>query len=221
MARALIRHAEAHRDALRGMRPRGDVSSEPNGPFGGRLVVTFHPPTSVKPGESLDFNLEIRHLLDDLRSALEFCAFDAFERSVPRPYAAGLDRKVSFPVVPPPESTSSFKKQVAKAFPGLQSVYPRAIAAMESAQHYSQSGHPWLYELHVLWNEGKHRNLVYHSAGPPFIEVGPVDPSKSPTLRFVDGLTFAKTGKNVEKFVEAATNGATATVDLMARALYP
>jgi hypothetical protein len=183
--------------------------------------VTFHPPMSMRPAESLDFNLEIRHLLDDLRSALEFCAFDAFERSVPRPYAVGLDRNLSFLVVPPSKSASAFKKQVATGFPGLQSVYPGAVAAMESAQHYAQSGDPWLYERHVLWNEGKHRNLVYHSAGPPFIEVGPVDPSKSPTLRFVDGLTFAKTGKNVEKFVEAATKGAPVTVDLMARALYP
>ena len=218
MARELIRHADTHRKTMTTFVPQYELV--PDGVFH-RLVI--HPPmaTPVNPS-GLDFNLEARHLIDDLRSALEFCAYDAHERfcqpsGAPAP---AYYRNVNFPVVRKDQGPADFDRVLDKEELGdLRTRRPDAVDVIRRAQHFLSPQGDWLPKLQELWNEAKHRSLVYYSRGQPFIEVQGAS-GGGPVYKFVGGLTFAKTGDNVEKFLDVTGGEVSQVVEDLGRALY-
>lgn len=75
MARELVRHASHHQCVASTRLPQFTVNPIPN--KDGTFTVLVSPQSTHRNANPYDFNLEIHHCIDDLRSALEYCAFDA------------------------------------------------------------------------------------------------------------------------------------------------
>lgn len=225
MARELARHAEQHRRLLESFLPTYDLilSGIPNDPFPFR--VTVRPPQRmVGSPTDLDFNLEVRHVVDDLRSALEYCAYDAHERycRTGLPSEPPYNWKVNFPVVGRNQGPTDFETVLAKEeLSELKTKCAPAVDVMRGAQHFASKRGDWLVDLQDLWNEGKHRNLLYQTNGPPEIEVTAVLPGQGPGYKFLRGLRFSGTRKTLDNFFTVARDEVARIIDEMERALYP
>jgi hypothetical protein len=172
MARELVRHADHHHNVALSRLPGFTVVPADDDASGYRVVATA--PELRSDASPFDFNLEIRHLVDDLRSALEFCTYDAHERFCS--HLAGdnesVHRLVNFPVTRLGQGEGEFQRQLdLEKLGDLRSSRPAMIDVLRSAQPYASANGPWLPNLQVLWNEGKHRNFVYYSRNPNLAKI--------------------------------------------------
>lgn len=101
-----------------------------------------------------------KQFLDNIRSALDFLAFEVFTRfcapGIQPSEITKAERRVYFPVR---DDRAEFLKAVDTSFPGLNSTRPDLVSALQSPQPF-QTGTPWLKHLVDLSNENKHRQLA-------------------------------------------------------------
>jgi hypothetical protein len=225
MAEALVRHCRSHLYRIRNGLPHFEVDpSEISDqiPFPQVKIVNAVPPD---PSDPILWEIEVKHGLEDLRSALEYCAMEAYTRSSgpPQPGPKGGPRAVHFPCFEfDPAATEAseilrYEDKINRDFPDLAKVYPDARRLMREAQAFRPSDDLWLRELHDLWNEVKHSNLAYVVPRQEFITLmpnGPGDP-----MQFYQVLRFALTDREVQSFFDIACAKVEKLVDQLRPAL--
>lgn len=97
--------------------------------------------------------LEIKRLLEDLWSALDYLAREIAERYTALP----SNSKCYFPLSS--KDAHAFRSHMGKYFPGLQAARPDIYTILESIQPYVASGMQWLPKFAALVNENKHDRL--------------------------------------------------------------
>jgi len=104
--------------------------------------------------------IEIKNLMENLRSALDFTAHGLFNK-----YGNSKKSNVNiyFPYATEGQSSADFQKQnrIERCIPGLSSSRPDIVAKIESYQHFSDPNNRWLPQFMDLNNE----NLKLRSGG--------------------------------------------------------
>jgi len=95
--------------------------------------------------------VDIKNILENLRSCLDYVAHDVYEALCPR---ETLPRRLYFPIR---HSQKEFDQAVDRDFPGLRAGYPTAFALMAQYQPFND---PWLRDFNKLNNNNKHEDLV-------------------------------------------------------------
>ena len=206
VAEALVRHSALHQQRF-----WGDLAKLPE-------VIALASEERMERG--LFWNFEFAHAIEDLRSALEYGAYDAYERFVCSNHQAGtVHRAVTFPL-----SDSQATFQSTMSLTGKNPIWKfrdrgaRIEAVFLSAQPFSATGDSWLEELHELWNERKHRNPNYFSARLR-LEPNPDAGSIWPLLLHQE-LVISGTNRSLRDFFAVATRETGRVVAELGRALY-
>lgn len=110
---------------------------------------------SVKPS----LLIEIKNLMENLRSALDFSAHGLFDAYGSSPHA---DPRIYFPYAPLTQMQANFQaaNRIENCIPGLTASRPDIVALIESYQHYSDPTNRWLSLFMALNNENKHQQLT-------------------------------------------------------------
>lgn len=103
--------------------------------------------------EQCRLRVELKNLLENHRSALEYVAHYMAEQCQPRPDPT----RVQFPIGSRTDTASSFSTKLDRWFPGLRGIRPDVAAHLLSIQDCS--GETWLTELAELTNFNKHHSL--------------------------------------------------------------
>lgn len=97
------------------------------------------------------FQIEIKNLLENFRSTLEYTAHFLAEYCDPKP----APDKIQFPIANRDDTKVSFEKKLERWFPGLSNKLPEAKNFLLSIQKFN--GDSWLHDLAELTNYVKHR----------------------------------------------------------------
>ena len=102
--------------------------------------------------------IKIKNLMENLRSALDFCAHGLFQK-YGNTVQAGV--KLYFPYAPLHQNAAAFRKSKGNdlGIPGLES-RPQIVAKIESYQHFAAPPNRWLPVFMDLNNENKHQHLT-------------------------------------------------------------
>jgi len=103
--------------------------------------------------------IEIKNLMENLRSALDFTARGLFDKYGISPKS---NIKIYFPYATEGQSKSDFQKQnrIEKCIPGLTASRPDIVAEIESYQYFSDPSNRWLPRFMDLNNKNKHQQLT-------------------------------------------------------------
>ncbi len=160
MAEAVLAHAVLHFQLVK----RGSDRVEPhweNEADGSRLV-SWRVFKARDIGGEVVWQIEVKHCLEDVRSALDYCAYEVYERvcctepSSERPH---VHRQVGFPVPKRHDTRAQYATRVEGRIPGL---HRASIPAFEKFLEFGQWSEPpldWLPSLDENWNIVKHRRL--------------------------------------------------------------
>jgi len=102
---------------------------------------------------SADLKIDIKNLVGNLRSVLDYLANDIRDKHCSLQKSNG---RFYFPILP---NTVSFNGQCAKWYPGLQNSCPELWSYLESIQPY-QKDCEWLEHFNKVNNENKHGRLI-------------------------------------------------------------
>lgn len=206
VAECLVVHSARHQKEV-----RSEIA-------GLRELLTASGGISMEKG--LHWNFEFRHAVEDLRSALEYGAYDAYENLVCASHPPGTEhRDVHFPVV---DSEPEFKGIM--SITGKKPVWTfhdhgaDIEAIFLSAQPFSPSRDTWLRELHDIWNEGKHQNANYFGTRIRFVP-NPDPGSSWPTIPRQE-LVISKADRPLQDFFAVATRETSRVIKSLARVLY-
>ena len=100
-----------------------------------------------------ELRVELKNLLENHRSALEYVLHYLAERCTPKP----APERVQFPVAKPNDTAATFGKKLDRWFPGLSAGAPKARDHLLSIQEFN--GETWLRDLANLTNFNKHHSL--------------------------------------------------------------
>jgi hypothetical protein len=169
----------------------------------------------------LSWNFEYMHAIEDLRSALEYGAYDAYERFVCSNHQpTTVHWNVSFPVAASPAAFQEIMTPIKKARVwNFRERGAMITDVFRSAQPFSAPCDSWLRDLHDLWNEGKHRNLNYFGIRLR-VEPNPVPGTVWPILVRQE-LVISRTSRSLKDFFDVATREAGRVVADLGKALYP
>ena len=103
--------------------------------------------------------VEIKNLLENLRSALDFAARGVFELHGSSTQAK---RNIYFPYARLDQNRTDFEKskRIETCIPGLTRSRPDIVDAFMEMQHFGARAYPWLPEFMDLNNENKHERLT-------------------------------------------------------------
>jgi len=110
---------------------------------------------SIKP----ELLIEIKNLMENLRSALDFAAHGLFNKYGDQTKSKS---KIYFPHATENQSKSDFQNQnrIEKCIPGLSVSRPDIVTKIESYQYFSDPSNIWLPKFMDLCNENKHQQLT-------------------------------------------------------------
>lgn len=110
---------------------------------------------SIKP----ELLIEIKNLMENLRSALDFTAHGLFNKYGDQTTS---NPKIYFPYATEKQSKSDFQNQnrIEICIPGLSVSRLDIVTKIESYQHFSDPTNVWLPQFMDLCNENKHRQLT-------------------------------------------------------------
>lgn len=102
-----------------------------------------------------DLSINLKHILEDLRSILDYIAFDLFNK-----YCSNINpnKKIYFPYCNEDKNEVDYIKIIERNFPGLYEKQKNIYSILSSCQHYNDHS-KWLIKLADLTNEVKHKNL--------------------------------------------------------------
>lgn len=123
-----------------------------------RKVKDEYKKSSEEGAVSAALRIAIRDYLGDVRSSLDYLAWDIFtekcEGNIASNKVERVKKLINFPIF---DTKDTFDSKMAERFNGLT---PEIISVLESVQSYQDpSGISWLKLLQELNNENKHRNL--------------------------------------------------------------
>lgn len=103
--------------------------------------------------------IEIKNLMENLRSALDFTAHGLFDLYGDTSRASD---KIYFPYASETLDSTGFtsKRIIDNKIPGLATNRPDIASKIESYQHFADSSNKWLPKFMDLNNENKHQNLT-------------------------------------------------------------
>lgn len=161
--------------------------------------VNRHLQPSTQQNDLDDLRVDLKNILENYRSSLEYVAHHLANRCVPKP---SPDR-VQFPIASAGDNIGSFSTKIDKWFPGLCTSSTGARDHLLSIQEFS--GDFWLRQLADLSNFNKHRSLSslestsfrsvvvkFGSAGLRFGELG----FRSCSIEMGGILRFAESAEN-------------------------
>jgi hypothetical protein len=103
------------------------------------------------------FPIKIKNFMENLRSALDYCASALFAKYG---YSKKAYPKIYFPYAKLSDDRCKFREKIVeRAIPGLLFSRPDIVDKFESYQHFANSGN-WLPLLIALTNENKHEQLT-------------------------------------------------------------
>ena len=108
---------------------------------------------SIQKSDLDELRIDLKNILENHRSALEYVAHHLADRCAPKP---SPDR-VQFPVASRKDTATSFGAKIEKWFPGLGARAPGVKDYLLSIQEFN--GDRWLRQLAELSNFNKHRSL--------------------------------------------------------------
>ena len=108
----------------------------------------------IKP----DLLVDIKNVMENLRSALDYTARHLFDRYGT---SSKAKPKIYFPYVQPSQTAGDFGKRVDTCIPGLSANRPDVVAKLESYQVYASQDNGWLPIFMELNNANKHQNLAH------------------------------------------------------------
>jgi hypothetical protein len=103
--------------------------------------------------------IEIKNLMENLRSALDFTAHGLFDKHGHSPRS---NPKVYFPYASLAQTQAGFRasNRIDACIPGISFSRPDIVAKLESYQHYTNADNRWLPLFMDLNNENKHERLT-------------------------------------------------------------
>jgi hypothetical protein len=101
-----------------------------------------------------DLRIDIKNLLENLRSVLDYLAHDIRDKYCAM--GSATDR-FYFPILP---DRKSFDSQMSRWFPGLEKSAPDLWKYLESIQPYNGADREWIARFSKVNNENKHRALI-------------------------------------------------------------
>ncbi|CAM9965070.1 unnamed protein product [Phaeothamnion confervicola] len=135
----------------------------------GHLIIKTHEATSkfltpylsstIDPEKIGGLRVDLKNILENYRSSLEYVAHYLADRCNPRPEA----ENVQFPVAKDKDDAISFGRKIDKWFPGLALESPIAKQYLLDIQWFN--GELWLKWLAKLSNYNKHRSLSSQQIG--------------------------------------------------------
>jgi hypothetical protein len=103
--------------------------------------------------------VQIKNFVENLRSALDFCANEIFNRhgSSPKP-----NPKTYFPYALASQDRAAFEKsgRIETCIPGISTSRPDIVQSLLEMQHFGSYGFTWLPDFMELTNENKHQRLT-------------------------------------------------------------
>ena len=109
--------------------------------------------SNINAVELDELRVELKNILENHRSALDYTAHYIAERCTPKPSSS----KVQFPVASPKDTLTKFSLKLDKWFPDLISSAPKVRDYLLCIQEFN--GELWLRQLADLTNFNKHRSL--------------------------------------------------------------
>ena len=109
--------------------------------------------SELNTGDIEDLRVDLKNLLENHRSALEYVAHYMAERCSPQP----RPRDVQFPVGNFSDNSATFTQKLNRWFPGLASSRPVLTDYLIEIQPFNSG--QWLYRLSELTNFNKHHSL--------------------------------------------------------------
>lgn len=104
--------------------------------------------------DNFEISLEIKHILEDLRSILDYIAVDIHKKYCP----FHKTKKIYFLYSNENENETNFVSKINKNFPGLYENYPEIYDILSSVQNFKDKSN-WIVKLNDLANEVKHNEL--------------------------------------------------------------
>lgn len=104
--------------------------------------------------DNFEISLEIKHILEDLRSILDYMAVDIHKKYCP----FHKIKKIYFLYSNENENETNFVSKINKNFPGLYENYPEIYDILSSVQNFKDKSN-WIIKLNDLANEVKHNEL--------------------------------------------------------------
>ncbi|MFA5032551.1 MAG: hypothetical protein WC614_05980 [bacterium] len=106
-----------------------------------------------------ELSIEIKNLMENLRSALDFTAHGLFSKYGDKTKS---NLKIYFPYATENQSRLDFQNQnrIERCIYGLNVSRPDIVKRIESYQHFSDPNNIWLPQFMDLCNENKHQQLT-------------------------------------------------------------
>jgi hypothetical protein len=162
MALYLVGHARRHFEEF-SAHTRDLRFATVDDPAGGKImVISPKEATPVTPGDELALEAEVKHCVEDLRSALEYVAMEIYERaccSLSSAPGSHDHESVAFPVPRPGEAEARTSDRIQSIFPGLARTFPDTFQLLFSCRELVSDPTVWLNTVHSAWTRTKHHRL--------------------------------------------------------------
>ncbi len=108
---------------------------------------------SVKP----QFLIEVKNFMENLRSALDYCARGLFAKYG---HSNKANPQIYFPYARPPDHKIKFRNEIVeRSIPGVLASRPDIVDMLETYQYFGNTGN-WLPLFMRITNENKHEELT-------------------------------------------------------------
>jgi len=182
MARGIVTHAGHHLDVFQANTDRvlWGVS-----PTTGRAGVTLVHVSPLSPENELALDIEVKHAIEDLHSALEYAAMEVYERLCcrrPEGDEHPVHTNIAFPIPDLNSTPTAYAEKINAIFPGLRERNEDVFGLILGFRQFACGNQVWLDTLHSAWSEVKHRRLG-RDVKPMAILTSGQDPATAPSIR--------------------------------------
>jgi hypothetical protein len=200
MARALVSHARLHFDFFQSHTDRLLAERSPES---GVVTIRIVRAAALPPGNEFALEMELKHSVEDLRSALEYAAMEVYER-----WCCGRDlgaephvhRNVTFPIPELGSSREAYSAKVDSIFAGLRAARSNVFDLIVAFHRFAGENVVWLDTIHSAWSEVKHRRLG-RSEKPMKVMIPGMDLAAAPSVQI---FYFPGTTRAVDPNLSAA-----------------
>lgn len=103
-----------------------------------------------------EFQLSLKELFEHLRSALDYCAMEIYDRCG----SGKPNAKIYFPITSRSTKGSEFPAVLNRVLPGIVGNRPDMVTLLASFQPFSDPSNGWLPDLSMIVNRAKHCELA-------------------------------------------------------------
>ncbi len=107
---------------------------------------------------SPSLQIDVKNLMENFRSALDYMAHDVYERVVKPTRLASGEKEIKDVYFPYGKDENGFKSSIGRCLPKLDSLSPPLFGIFERIQPH-KCGNDWLYNFCSILNEKKHDRL--------------------------------------------------------------